>query len=55
VTDRLSLTESGLDDLDLVEMIMALEEEFGLELEIEEAKIGRKTGKRFVSWLFRLF
>lgn len=38
ITDKSSLQELGADSLDLVEIIMKLEEEFGIEINDEDAE-----------------
>ena len=44
-TDETSLKNLGADDLDLVEIVMALEEEFGMEIPEVEADWSTTVGK----------
>lgn len=44
-TDETSLKYLGADDLDFVMIVMALEEEFGMEIPDVEADLGTTIGK----------
>ena len=48
ITESTTLDDMGVDSLDAVEIIMELEDEFGIEIEAEEA--GRSV-KEFVSYI----